>query len=56
MTRKKAEEKLQGTNQEFSKRNTALDNFVYSVSHDLRAPIASVLGLINLAKRISIFR
>lgn len=35
---------------ELSKRNTELDNFVYSVSHDLRAPIASVLGLINLAK------
>jgi len=50
-TRKKAEENLQGTNQELSKRNTELDNFVYSVSHDLRAPIASVLGLINLAKK-----
>jgi signal transduction histidine kinase len=34
---------------ELSKRNSELDNFVYSVSHDLRAPIASVLGLINLA-------
>ena len=50
-TRKKAEENLQGTNEELSKRNTELDNFVYSVSHDLRAPIASVLGLINLAKK-----
>jgi signal transduction histidine kinase len=49
--RKKAEEKIQRTNQELSKRNTELDNFVYSVSHDLRAPIASVLGLINLAKK-----
>jgi signal transduction histidine kinase len=50
-TRKKAEEKLQRTNNELSKRNTELDNFVYSVSHDLRAPIATVLGLINLAKK-----
>jgi signal transduction histidine kinase len=50
-TRKRAEEKTQRTNQELSKRNTELDNFVYSVSHDLRAPIASVLGLINLAKK-----
>jgi signal transduction histidine kinase len=50
-TRKEAEEKLQKTNSELSKRNTELDNFVYSVSHDLRAPIASVLGLINLAKK-----
>lgn len=50
-TRRKAEETLLNTNQELSKRNTELDNFVYSVSHDLRAPIASVLGLINLAKK-----
>jgi signal transduction histidine kinase len=49
--RKEAEKKLQQTNEELSKRNTELDNFVYSVSHDLRAPIASVLGLINLAKK-----
>lgn len=49
--RKEAESKLQKTNLELSKRNTELDNFVYSVSHDLRAPIASVLGLINLAKQ-----
>jgi signal transduction histidine kinase len=53
LTRKEAEAKLQKTNQELSKRNTELDNFVYSVSHDLRAPIASVLGLINLAKKDS---
>lgn len=51
LTRKKAEEKLKRTNQELSKRNNELDNFVYSVSHDLRAPIASVLGLINLARQ-----
>lgn len=50
LIRKEAEIKLQKTNHELSKRNTELDNFVYSVSHDLRAPIASVLGLINLAK------
>ncbi len=49
-TRKVAEDKLLQTNKELSKRNTELDNFVYSVSHDLRAPIASVLGLINLAR------
>lgn len=41
---------VQERTKELSKRNTELDNFVYSVSHDLRAPIASVLGLINLAK------
>ncbi len=36
-------EKLKKTNQE-------LDSFLYSVSHDLRAPIASILGLTNLAQ------
>jgi signal transduction histidine kinase len=50
-TRRQVEENIQRTNQELSKRNTELDNFVYSVSHDLRAPIASVLGLINLARK-----
>jgi signal transduction histidine kinase len=50
-TRKVAEQRLQQTNAELSKRNTELDNFVYSVSHDLRAPIASVLGLINIARK-----
>jgi len=50
-TRKEAEDKIVRTNKELSKRNTELDNFVYSVSHDLRAPIASVFGLINLAKK-----
>lgn len=33
-----------------SKANKELDEFVYRASHDLRAPVASVLGLINLAK------
>jgi signal transduction histidine kinase len=34
---------LQKTNQE-------LDRFVYSVSHDLRAPLTTILGLINLVE------
>ncbi|MFN3840235.1 MAG: MASE1 domain-containing protein [Cyclobacteriaceae bacterium] len=49
--RNEAQRKLEQTNSELIKRNTELDNFVYSVSHDLRAPISSILGLINLAKK-----
>jgi PAS domain S-box-containing protein len=41
--RKKVEEELKV-------RNSELDNFVYKVSHDLRAPLSSILGLVNLAR------
>jgi PAS domain S-box-containing protein len=34
------------TNKELLKTNTELDRFVYSVSHDLRSPLTSILGLI----------
>ena len=37
-------------NKMLKKLNTELDSFVYSTSHDLRAPLASMLGLINIAK------
>jgi PAS domain S-box-containing protein len=36
--------------EELKVRNIELDNFVYKVSHDLRAPLSSVLGLVNLAR------
>lgn len=41
--RKKVEEELKV-------RNAELDNFVYKVSHDLRAPLSSILGLVNLSR------
>lgn len=49
--RKATEDKIKISNRQLRKANAELDNFVYSVSHDLRAPIASVLGLVNLAKK-----
>jgi signal transduction histidine kinase len=42
---------LQAKFEELQKLNAELDRFVYSVSHDLRAPISSVLGLVYLSKR-----
>lgn len=41
------------SNKLLSKTNQELDRFVYSTSHDLRAPMASMLGLIDLAGRTS---
>ena len=34
-----------------SKTNQELDRFVYSASHDLKAPLSSMLGLIEIAQR-----
>lgn len=49
-TIKEAENKLKARNQELIKVNQELDRFVYSTSHDLRAPLASILGLINITR------
>ena len=45
-----AEQKIQDKNEELIKANSELDRFVYSASHDLRAPLSSLLGLINISR------
>ncbi len=47
---RKNERDLNQKNSELIKVNTELDRFVYSTSHDLRSPISSLRGLINLTK------
>jgi len=47
---KETQQMLEVQNEELKKINSELDRFVYSASHDLKAPLASVLGLINIAR------
>lgn len=41
---------LMKSNEELRKSNKELDRFVYSVSHDLRAPLSSMLGVVGLCE------
>lgn len=43
------EEDLKATLEELSERNFELDQLMYKTSHDLRSPLSSILGLVNLA-------
>jgi PAS domain S-box-containing protein len=49
--RKKAEEEILLKNIQLAKTNEELDRFVYSASHDMRAPLSSLLGLINISEK-----
>jgi signal transduction histidine kinase len=46
-----AEHLLKAKNEELLKINEELDRFVYSASHDMRAPLMSIKGLANIMKR-----
>lgn len=48
--KRNARHTLRKQNDELSKVNNELDSFVYSVSHNLRGPLASAMGLVNVAK------
>ncbi|MFY0671956.1 MAG: HAMP domain-containing histidine kinase [Bacteroidia bacterium] len=45
--------KLEAQNSELIRLNNELDTFVYRSSHDMRAPIATLLGLLEMAKNES---
>jgi signal transduction histidine kinase len=42
---------LEKRNTELQKLNEELDRFIYSSAHDLKSPLASMAGLVHLAKR-----
>ncbi len=43
-------ERIKTQNEELIKTNSELDRFVYSTSHDLRAPLMNVLGLVDIVE------
>lgn len=47
---KEAEALLKATNEELRQKNSDLDRFIYSASHDLRAPLTSIQGVLQLAE------
>lgn len=50
LSEKKKNEDLMRKNKELHRINTDLDNFVYTASHDLKAPISNLEGLFSLLK------
>jgi PAS domain S-box-containing protein len=48
--KQKAEKALQDRNDELIKINGDLDNFIYTASHDLKAPISNIEGLVGTMK------
>ena len=46
--RKETEHQLEAQNEVLTKTNAELDRFVYSASHELRAPLTSILGLLYI--------
>ncbi|MCB9246642.1 MAG: hybrid sensor histidine kinase/response regulator [Flavobacteriales bacterium] len=49
-------ESLKKSNSDLKKAYNELTKFVYSASHDMRAPLASVIGLVELAKEDPYFK
>lgn len=50
---KKVQTELENTNRTLIKINTDLDNFVYTASHDLKAPISNIEGLMDVLQDLT---
>lgn len=46
--RKQAEQQLRAFNEQLQRANADLDTFIYTASHDLKAPISNIEGLLNM--------
>lgn len=42
--------RIEESNEKLTRANIEMDRFVYSVSHDISAPLKSIMGLINLSR------
>ncbi|RZL49265.1 MAG: hybrid sensor histidine kinase/response regulator [Pedobacter sp.] len=51
----KAKEDLRNKIAELEKTNDELNRFIYSISHELRAPLVSVIGIVGLVKMEGLF-
>jgi len=51
----KAKIDLRNKVRELEKTNDELNRFIYSISHELRAPLVSVIGIVNLVKMEGLF-
>ncbi len=48
--KRKGEELLKAKNNELKKINAQMDRFLYSASHDIRSPMTSIMGLVNILR------
>ena len=48
--RKQAEQALRDVNRELLERNQEMEQFVYTVSHDLKSPLVTAIGFVGLLK------
>ena len=47
---RKLNSKLSGKNRKLGKINEELDSYIYKASHDMRAPVTSMMGILSLVK------